>query len=145
MTGPTITGFHNCHYPASYTYISVSSGRSEKAKAPIVSNATFSEIKLRETKMKNETHIQKIQTYPLTYFVSTRWGQAYASSVWVMSFLRVCSSSCSITKTKHTSTWAKIRHEQWLLGNCILTCQWAEGGRQRQTHRCSPACRSPIW
>lgn len=54
-----ITGFHRCYYPASYTYISLSSGRSEKAKAPIFLRAAFLDIKLRETH-EYEIYLKKI-------------------------------------------------------------------------------------
>lgn len=53
---------------ASNTHISVSSGRSEKANAPMLANSAFSEMKLRgKHKRKLSIHI-----YSLTYFFSTK-------------------------------------------------------------------------
>lgn len=101
-----ITGFHRCYYPASYTYISLSSGRSEKAKAPIFLRAAFLDIKLRETH-EHEIYFKKscgllfIHTHSLeSFFVSATPRMLNFSTIWVI-FLRGRSSSCSITKTKH--------------------------------------------
>lgn len=93
----------------SYTYISMSSGRSEKAKSSIRSNATFSEMKLGKIQMYKLRirHVFKKNSL-FTFFHSFFWNvlspspwKAYSSSVWVMIFL---SSSRSTAKTKHTST-----------------------------------------
>lgn len=43
------------------------------------------------------------------------------------------------------STLDKIHHVQRLSESCILTYQWAEGGRRRQKQRYSSGCHSLKW
>lgn len=125
----------NYRVSASYTYIWLSSGRSEKAKAPILSSGSFFEMWLRETqiyKYKSSCYI----------FNHTLWRiltplpclQLFGWSV----FSEFVALLVPWQRLNTRSTLDKIRHAQSLSESVRLTFQSAEGGRQRQKLQYSP-------
>lgn len=85
-----------------YTYISVSSGRSEKAKALIVSKRRFSDMQLKEIELQNTCLKISLPGCHLHVMLNIQYFVFFIlTCALVRRFLWVFSSSCSRRKTKH--------------------------------------------